>query len=151
MFLITRLKRKRKRKMSELSPREQEKRREKWAFNRKLNEVDALSRELAYLTWGTDCRWPLCKSPQEGIQWHHFITRDVWSVRWDPRNLIPLHAGCHKYGIHGKHSHLGIDIMVGRLGVEGFEKFMRDKNDNSLEKVKDQKNKLDLLNQLNTQ
>jgi len=128
------IKRKKKRKMSELTPREQEKRREKWVFDRKLKEVDALSRELAYLMWGGYCHWPLCKTQEKAIQWHHFITRDVWAVRWDPRNLIPLHAGCHLYGIHGKHSHLGMDIMIKRLTPDGFDKFMQDKNDNSIKR-----------------
>lgn len=125
----TPLKRRRKRKMSELTPKEQEKRREKFAFNRVLSEVDALSRELAWLVWGNWCRWPLCKQGDSpNIQWHHFITRDVWSVRWDPDNLIPLHNGCHKYGAHGKHSHYAYDVQIGRMGKARFEALMLKKN-----------------------
>lgn len=126
------IKKRRKRKMSELTPREREKRREKWAFDRKLKEVDKLSRELAYLIWGDFCKWPLCKGGTNVIQWHHYITRDIWSVRWDPDNLIPLHDKCHNWGIHGKHSHYGVDMQIARLGRERFEALTLKKNTDTL-------------------
>lgn len=127
--------RRKKKKMSELTPYQQKKRREKFALNRQLRLNDGLSRQLATLYWGTACRWPICKGGNNILNWHHFVTRRIWSVRWDPMNLIPFHDKCHKHGAHGKHSHYCVDIMLERLGQEGFEAFMRKKNTETWEET----------------
>lgn len=52
------------------------------------------------------------------IQWAHFISRSVSSVRWDEENSCALCAGCHAFGFAHRRPKEFAEWWAARLGLE---------------------------------
>ena len=106
-----------------MTPDEQEKRYKK----RLVRDCDNLAREICFKTYGKRCLKPGCKSDNTVIQWCHVFTRSLWHVRWDVRNSVPLHPGCHHYWAH-KHPDEFAKLVEKLLGSEEYNKLVIAKN-----------------------
>lgn len=92
-----------------------------------VKKCDSLAREICFLVYRNKCQKPGCASTQTTLQPHHIFTRGLWHVRWDWRNLIPLHPGCHKFWAH-KYPDLTYVLLVRLLGRDEFGKLLLLKN-----------------------
>ena len=65
-----------------------------------LKKCDQLARKKALEINGNHCN--ICRKT-EHIQCHHIYPREYISLRFDPRNIIPLCVGHHKYFLDSAH------------------------------------------------
>ena len=97
-------------------------------YRKKLDkECNSLAREICFILYKNKCQKPGCTSKQQILQAHHIFTREIKQVKWDWRNLIPLHPGCHKFWAH-KCPDETYKLMERFLGKQEWDKLVLKKN-----------------------
>lgn len=87
-------------------------------------ELDSLYGKVIKLLVGGKCE--LCgvkPTNSKSYHIHHYITRTVRRLRWDPRNTICVCAQCH--ADLEKDPKLNTEVFTKRLGSEGLDELRR--------------------------
>jgi hypothetical protein len=97
-------------------------------YRKKLDkECNVLAREICFIIYKYKCQKPGCASNNKVLQPHHIFTREHWHIKWDWRNLLPLHPGCHRFWAH-KYPDQTYALMEKLLGKEEWDKLVLKKN-----------------------